>query len=91
MAEFQQKPNTASLFKNSYKKQGDNQPSLKGKANFVCTGCGMSHDLDAAMWSPDPNTKRPYSMKFSEPRNKKPAPAPQQPAQAQPAEDDLPF
>ena len=63
MAEFKQKNQSFSLWKNSYKKDGDNKPDY--------TGTAMVNDrkLDCAMWiNEDKNGKRYLSGTFKEPR-----------------------
>ena len=84
---YEHKKNTGSIFKNTYKEEGDNKPEYKGKINVG----GTLYDI--ALWVRRSDDKPPYfSAKISEPYNhvggtdfKKSEP------QAPAEQDDLPF
>ena len=69
MAEYEQKDQTFSLWKNEYKKEGDKKPDY--------TGSGMinGEKKDISMWiNEDKNGKRYLSGKINEPYNKEKSP-----------------
>ena len=69
MAEYKQKDQTFSLWKNEYKKEGDKKPDY--------TGSGMinGEKKDISMWiNEDKNGKRYLSGKINEPYNKEKSP-----------------
>lgn len=65
MAEFKQKDQSFSLWKNSFKEDGDNKPDYTGSAKVD------GHEYDCALWiNEDKNGKRYLSGNFKEPRKK---------------------
>ena len=63
MGDFVHKPDSGSLFKNTYKKE-DKHPDYKGTANIG----GVL--MDVAAWIKDGNGGKFMSLKFSPPRQK---------------------
>ena len=65
MAEFKQKNQSFSLWKNDYKKEGDKKPDYTGTAMV------NDHKFDCAMWiNEDKNGKRYLAGTFKETREK---------------------
>jgi hypothetical protein len=77
---YEVKPNTGSLFKNQYKKEGDNQPSMKGEivldktflVNMMDQSKGSTITISVGAWLKESEKAgKFFSINVSEPFVKK--------------------
>lgn len=87
MSEYKHKENQGSLFVNSYKEEGSNQPDYKGTANV------NGQEVQISGWKNQTNDGKTYlSLKYQEPyEGKKNVKSVKPKAIETVADDDLPF
>jgi len=88
---YEQKPGTGSLFKNTYKTDGDNKPDWKGSI-VAHRNIKMGERLELASWKKD-GGKGPFmSLKMQDSKPKDAEPNEQRGGNAAPPDDsEIPF
>jgi len=69
------------IFKNEFKKDGDNAPNMRGKVKW------RGEEIEIALWTKDGAKGKFFSAKLQEPRDKVPSAPP--PTPKRPINDDM--
>ena len=69
---YEMRDGGGTIFKNKFKKEGDNAPNMRGKVMW------RGEEIEIALWTKETATSggKFFSVKLQEPRDKVPAPKP---------------